>query len=37
VEKVEIQWPSGTKQELAVPAIDRIFSVEEGKSVPYLK
>ena len=37
VEKVEIQWPSGMKQELAVPAIDRIFSVEEGKSVPYLK
>ncbi len=37
VEKVEIQWPSGTKQELAAPAIDRIFSVEEGKSVPYLK
>jgi enediyne biosynthesis protein E4 len=37
VEKVEIQWPSGTKQELAAPAIDRIFTVEEGKSVSYLK
>jgi hypothetical protein len=37
VEKVEIQWPSGTKQELAAPEIDRIFSVEEGKPVPYLK
>jgi len=30
VEKVEIHWPSGTKQEISIPAIDRIFTVIEG-------
>jgi len=33
VERLEIQWPSGAKQELTVPQIDRIVSVEEGKAV----
>jgi hypothetical protein len=33
VDRVEIQWPSGTKQELAAPGIDRIVTVEEGKAV----
>src|ERR1022692_2891225 len=32
VDRVEIQWPSGTKQEITVPGIDRILSVEEGKA-----
>jgi enediyne biosynthesis protein E4 len=32
VDQVTIQWPSGTKQELAVPGIDRILTVEEGKA-----
>jgi enediyne biosynthesis protein E4 len=34
VDRVEIQWPSGMKQELAVPGIDRIVTVEEGKTLP---
>ena len=32
VDQVTIQWPSGTKQELAVPGMDRILTVEEGKA-----
>jgi hypothetical protein len=31
VDKVEIHWPSGTKEEIAVPQIDHIFTVVEGK------
>jgi len=31
VDKVEIVWPDGTKQEMAVPHVDRIISVQEGK------
>jgi hypothetical protein len=31
VDKVEIHWPSGTKEEIAVPQIDRIYTVVEGK------
>ena len=30
VEKIEIHWPSGTKQELSIPGIDRIYTVTEG-------
>jgi enediyne biosynthesis protein E4 len=33
IEKVEIQWPSGFKQEIAAPDVDRIFAVVEGKGV----
>jgi hypothetical protein len=33
IDKMEIQWPSGTKQQVAVPGIDRIITVEEGKGV----
>lgn len=29
VDKVEIQWPSGTKQEIALPGVDQIFTVDE--------
>jgi len=32
VDRVTIQWPSGTEQELAVPGIDRILTVEKGKA-----
>jgi hypothetical protein len=32
VDRVTIQWPSGTEQELAVPGIDGILTVEEGKA-----
>jgi hypothetical protein len=34
VDRVEIQWPSGIKQELVLPGIDRIITVEEGKLLP---
>jgi hypothetical protein len=33
VDKVEIRWPSGLKQEITVPAVDRIYTVEEGKGI----
>jgi enediyne biosynthesis protein E4 len=33
IDKLEIQWPSGTKQQVVVPGIDRIVTVEEGKGV----
>ena len=31
IEKVEILWPDGFKEELQVPAVDRILTVTEGK------
>src|SRR5712691_428695 len=31
VDKVEIVWPDGVKEELKIPAIDRIVTVVEGK------
>ncbi len=33
VDKLEIQWPSGSKEEIQVPAIDRIVTVVEGKGI----
>jgi hypothetical protein len=33
VEKVEIRWPSGAKEEIRVPAVDKIFTVVEGKGI----
>ena len=33
IDKLEIQWPSGLKQEISVPGVDRILAVEEGKWV----
>ena len=33
IEKIEILWPSGAKQELSVPGLDRIFTVVEGKGI----
>ena len=32
-DKIEIQWPGGSRQEIVVPWIDRIFTVVEGKGV----
>jgi hypothetical protein len=32
VEKIEIHWPSRTRQTLTVPGIDCILTVEEGKA-----
>ena len=31
VDKIEIDWPSGLKQQIAVPKVDRIVTAEEGK------
>ena len=33
VAKVEIDWPSGRKEEVAVPGVDRILTVVEGHGV----
>ncbi len=33
VEKVEIHWPSGRKEEIVVPGMDRILTVVEGQGV----
>jgi len=33
VDKVEIQWPSGAKQQITLPAVDQIFTVDETKAL----
>jgi hypothetical protein len=33
VDKVEIRWPSGKKEELTVQQVDRIFTIVEGQGV----
>ena len=33
IDRIEIHWPSGLKQDLTVPAVDRIFTVTEGKGI----
>jgi hypothetical protein len=33
VEKVEIDWPSGKREEIVVPGIDRILTVSEGEGI----
>jgi enediyne biosynthesis protein E4 len=33
VDGVEIHWPSGAVEKLQVPAVDRIFTVQEGKGI----
>jgi enediyne biosynthesis protein E4 len=33
VDNVEIHWPDGTVEHAALPSIDRIFTIEEGKGV----
>ena len=33
VDKVEIHWPSGAKEGIRVPAVDRILTVVEGKGI----
>jgi enediyne biosynthesis protein E4 len=34
VELVEIQWPSGAKEKLDLPKVDRIFTIREGQGLP---
>jgi hypothetical protein len=33
VDAVEIHWPSGNKETVALPAVDRIYSVTEGRGL----
>src|SRR6266851_1348771 len=33
VDKVEIHWPSGAKEQITLPAVDRIYTVVEGKGI----
>ena len=33
VEDVEIHWPSGGVQHVALPRVDRFFAIEEGKGI----
>jgi hypothetical protein len=33
VDRVEIHWPSGAKEEISIPALDRIYTVKEGKGI----
>ena len=29
----EIHWPSGTVESVALPAVDRIYTITEGKGI----
>jgi len=33
VDKLEIYWPSGAKEQIMMPAVDRIYTVFEGKGI----
>jgi hypothetical protein len=33
VDSVEIHWPSGQHETLKLPAVDRFFTIEEGKGI----
>jgi hypothetical protein len=33
VEKVEIQWPGGAWEQVTLPAVDRIYTIVEGKGI----
>jgi hypothetical protein len=33
LDKVEIHWPSGAVEQVKIPAVDRIYAIEEGKGV----
>ena len=33
VDKVEIHWPSGAKEQVTLAAVDRIYTVVEGKGI----
>jgi hypothetical protein len=33
VDKAEIQWPGGAWQQVTLPAVDRIFTIVEGKGI----
>ncbi|MGA7219964.1 MAG: CRTAC1 family protein [Candidatus Sulfotelmatobacter sp.] len=33
VDKVEVHWPSGNVERITLPAVDRFYSVEEGRGI----
>src|SRR4029077_3182292 len=33
IDRIEILWPSGAKETLQVPAVDKIYTVEEGQGI----
>jgi hypothetical protein len=33
VDQVEIHWPSGAVEKLGLPALDRIYTISEGKGI----
>ena len=33
IDKLEIQWPSGSKEEIRIPSVDRVVTIVEGKGV----
>jgi hypothetical protein len=33
VSSVEIHWPSGAQEKMALPTVDRIFTLTEGKGI----
>ncbi len=33
VNEVEIHWPSGAREKLRLPSVDRIFTIQEGKGI----
>src|SRR5216683_2540021 len=33
MDRVEIHWPSGAKEEITIPTVDRIYTVKEGKGI----
>jgi hypothetical protein len=33
VDKLEIRWPDGAKENVTLPGVNRIFTIAEGKGV----
>jgi hypothetical protein len=33
MERVEIRWPDGKKEEVGIPGVDRIITVVEGQGI----
>jgi hypothetical protein len=33
VDKIDVRWPSGLVEHVALPGVDRIYAIEEGKGV----
>ena len=33
VDKLEIQWPDQTREQITLPAVDRYFTIQEGKGI----